>query len=66
MPEEKKNWEKLAEKELRGRARDEIVWQTPEGIEVQPVHTAEDIEGLEHIGGLSRDGRYTSWPEGRV
>ena len=45
-------WKALAEKELRGRASEELVWETPEGIKVKPLYTATDLEALEHTGGL--------------
>jgi methylmalonyl-CoA mutase len=45
-------WRKLAEKELRGRSVDDLTWKTLEGIAVQPVYTAEDVKGLDHLGTL--------------
>ena len=45
-------WRELAAKELRGKAPEDLVWQTPEGIAVKPIYTAEDLEGLETLGGL--------------
>jgi len=45
-------WEKLAAEELKGRSADDLVWQTPEGIAVKPLYTAEDLETLDHLGGL--------------
>jgi methylmalonyl-CoA mutase len=46
------DWQKLAEKELRGRSIEELDWKTLEGIEVKPVYSEEDLEGLEHLGKL--------------
>jgi len=43
MTDRKTDWMALAEKELRGRPLDELNWQTPEGIVVKPVYTAEDV-----------------------
>jgi len=40
-------WKDTAEKELRGRSLDDLIWQTPEGIDVKPLYTAEDLENLE-------------------
>ncbi len=40
------DWKKLAEKELKA-SPDTIVWKTPEGIEIKPLYTAADLEGLE-------------------
>ena len=45
-------WRALAAKELRGREPEDLVWHTPEGIAVKPLYTAEDLEGLETLGGL--------------
>ena len=50
--EDKKTWEALAEKELRGKPLDSLNWDTPEGIEVKPVYTADDLDGLDHLGGV--------------
>jgi methylmalonyl-CoA mutase len=46
------DWRTLAASELRGGDPDSLVWQTPEGIPVKPLYTAEDLEGLETVGGL--------------
>ena len=46
-----KDWEALAEKELRA-APETLDWQTPEGITVKPVYTAQDLEGIDHLGSL--------------
>ncbi|MDO5756026.1 MAG: methylmalonyl-CoA mutase [Rhodobacterales bacterium] len=43
-------WRKLAEGELRGRSVDDLTWHTIEGIDVKPLYTEEDLEGLEHLG----------------
>ncbi|MDU8913239.1 methylmalonyl-CoA mutase [Aestuariicoccus sp. MJ-SS9] len=52
MTKDKETWRKLAEKELRGRPVKDLTWQTLEGIDVSPIYTAEDTEGLPHMGGL--------------
>jgi len=39
-------WRKRATEERKGRSPDELVWQTPEGIAVKPLYTAEDLEGI--------------------
>jgi methylmalonyl-CoA mutase len=48
----KVDWQKLAEKELRGKSVKELDWVTLEGIEVKPVYSEEDIKGLKHLGNL--------------
>ncbi|SVD34393.1 uncharacterized protein METZ01_LOCUS387247, partial [marine metagenome] len=39
-----KDWEKQATSELNGKASSSIHWKTPEGIEIKPLYTAEDLE----------------------
>jgi len=46
------DWQQLAEKERKGLCADELVWQTPEGIAVKPLYTAEDTAGLPHQDSL--------------
>lgn len=46
------DWVALATKESRGKTPDDLVWQTPEGIAVKPLYTAEDTAGLEHQDNL--------------
>ncbi len=43
------DWRKLADRELKGRGVDDLVWQTPEGIGIKPLYTAADLEGLEAV-----------------
>ena len=45
-------WSALVEKETRGHAPDDLTWRTPEGIDVKPLYTAADLEGLEHLDAL--------------
>ena len=42
------DWETLATAELKGRSPDTLVWKTPEEIDVKPLYTAADLEGMEH------------------
>ncbi|MEW5726457.1 MAG: methylmalonyl-CoA mutase [Pseudomonadota bacterium] len=46
------DWEALASKDLKGASPETLVWETPEGIKVKPLYTAEDLEGLEHLDTL--------------
>ena len=46
------DWKTLAEKELRGRPLEDLTWDTLEGIEVQPLYTEADLEGLDHLGSI--------------
>ncbi|MDG1353896.1 MAG: methylmalonyl-CoA mutase [Sulfitobacter sp.] len=58
-PASKADWRKLAEGELRGRPLDDLTWKTLEGIDVAPLYTAEDLEGVNHLGGIPGQGPYT-------
>ncbi|HEY8385444.1 MAG TPA: methylmalonyl-CoA mutase family protein, partial [Porticoccaceae bacterium] len=46
------DWRQAAEKELKGRSPDELNWETPEGIRVKPLYTAEDLNGIEYLDSL--------------
>ena len=46
-----KDWEALAEKELK-RPAETLTWHTPEGINVKPLYTADDLAGIDHLGSL--------------
>ena len=45
-------WRAAAAKELKGRSADALTWQTPEGIAVKALYTADDLAKLEHLGSL--------------
>ena len=48
---DKKSWSQMAEKELRDKSLEELTWKTLEGIDVQPIYMADDLNGLEHTIG---------------
>ena len=50
MATKKDEWHALAEKELRGRPVDDLTWETLEGIKVQPLYTADDLQDVDHLG----------------
>ncbi|MGR3493892.1 methylmalonyl-CoA mutase [Citreimonas sp.] len=54
-----KDWRARAEKELRGRPVDDLTWRTLEGIDVKPLYTEADTEGLPHLGSLPGDEPFT-------
>ena len=56
------DWKVLAEKQLRGKPLEALDWNTPEGIKVKPLYTAEDLEGLEHIDTLPGFAPYVRGP----
>ncbi len=45
----KNEWKELAEKELKGKKIETLIWKSPEGIDVQPLYTKEDLEKLEYV-----------------
>jgi methylmalonyl-CoA mutase len=53
----KSEWQAAASKEVKGK---DIVWHTPEGIEVKPLYARDDVEGVEP--GLPGFAPYTRGP----
>jgi len=49
----KRKWKEAAIKELKGKPLEALNWETPEGISVKPIYTAEDLEGLDTVNTLS-------------
>ena len=35
--------------EATGSTPDKLIWQTPEGIDVAPLYSAQDLDGLDHL-----------------
>ncbi|GGD97954.1 methylmalonyl-CoA mutase [Aureimonas endophytica] len=54
-------WRRRAEKEL-GAAPEAAVSATPEGIAVKPLYTAQDLEGLDHLGSLPGEAPFLRGP----
>ena len=46
------DWRELAVKECKGKPVEALTWETPEGISVKPLYTAEDLKGLEHLDSM--------------
>jgi methylmalonyl-CoA mutase len=59
MTSKKDTWQGIAESELRGRPVDDLTWKTLEGIDVQPIYTEEDLEGVDHLGTIPGAAPYT-------
>jgi methylmalonyl-CoA mutase len=60
---DRQKWIDLATKELRGKPLDSLNWQTPEGISVKPLYTAEDLAGMEHVNTLPGFSPYVRGPK---
>ncbi|HCZ48455.1 MAG TPA: methylmalonyl-CoA mutase, partial [Gammaproteobacteria bacterium] len=40
------HWQAAAEKSLRGKPLESLTWHTPDGVDVKPLYTAADLDGL--------------------
>ncbi|WP_374213582.1 methylmalonyl-CoA mutase [Jannaschia sp. LMIT008] len=56
-------WRVIAERELRGRSPDDLIWRTLEGIDVRPLYTADDLDGLDHLGGIPGQAPFVRGPK---
>src|ERR1051325_4069492 len=48
-PADLSKWTELATKERKGKDPADLVWHTPEGLDVKPLYTAADVEGLDFL-----------------
>nr|WP_316655978.1 methylmalonyl-CoA mutase [uncultured Gellertiella sp.] len=55
------DWKALAEKELKSPAEN-LVWHTPEGIDVKPLYTDEDLAATTHLGSMPGFAPFTRGP----
>jgi methylmalonyl-CoA mutase len=55
-------WRALARKELKGREPESLTKKTVEGIDIKPLYTEADLEGLDHLGGLPGIAPFTRGP----
>jgi methylmalonyl-CoA mutase len=46
------DWRASAAKDLKGDDPESLTWHTPEGIDVKPLYTAADVEGLDFVDSL--------------
>jgi methylmalonyl-CoA mutase len=46
------DWRAAAARDLKGAEPDDLVWHTPEGIDVKPLYTAADVDGIEGVDSL--------------
>ena len=56
------DWEQLAARELKTADSAALTWQTPEGIPVKALYTAEDLAGLDHLANLPGFAPYLRGP----
>lgn len=55
-------WQALATKQMKGKPVDSLYWRTPEGIDIKPLYTAEDLEHLATVNSLPGLDPYTRGP----
>jgi len=55
-------WQELASKELRGKDPAALTWTSPDGIDIKPLYTAADLEGLENLDTLPGVAPYVRGP----
>ncbi len=55
-------WKDLSAKQLRGKTLEDLQWDTPEGIRVNPLYTAQDLEGMPHVNTLPGFAPYVRGP----
>ncbi len=63
MTSKKDTWRALAEKELRGRSPEDLTWDSPEGIAIQPVYSEDDTTDLAHMGTMPGQAPFTRGPK---
>lgn len=57
------NWEALAEQQLKGKSLDDLIWHTPEDIDVKALYTAEDLENLQYLNTMPGMSPYIRGPQ---
>jgi methylmalonyl-CoA mutase len=55
-------WKDLATKQLRGKHLEDLDWDTPEGILIHPLYTAEDLADMPHVNTLPGFAPYVRGP----
>ena len=60
---DRKEWERRAQKELKTRKLDDLVWKTPEGINIKPLYTQDDISNHSHVSGFPGMAPYMRGPK---
>ncbi len=51
-PSTKEEWKKKIASDLKGKDPEKLTWKSPDGIEVSPIYTSEDLEDLQYIDNL--------------
>ena len=65
-PETIDEWRLLVSGELRGKKVDDLTWNTPEGIDVKPLYSADDVVDIPHKDNLPGFFPYTRGVRGSM
>jgi methylmalonyl-CoA mutase len=57
------SWRELAQKQLRGKSLDELIWHTAEDIPVKPLYTAADLQDLPYTDTMPGMSPYIRGPQ---
>lgn len=58
----KKRWEELAQAELKGKSPAALSAHTAEGIDIAPLYTSADLDGLDHLDSVPGEAPFTRGP----
>ena len=58
----KAQWAEMATTELKGRTPETLGTTTAEGIDIAPLYTSSDLEGLEHLDSVPGEAPFTRGP----
>jgi methylmalonyl-CoA mutase len=56
-------WAELAEKQMRGKSMDSLIWNTAEGIDVKPLYTQADVADLKYADTMPGMAPYIRGPQ---
>lgn len=61
--EQLKAWAELATKQMRGKPLESLTWKTPEGIDIKPLYTADDLDSVAHPDSMPGMAPYIRGPQ---
>ena len=59
---DKKEVEKIAQAELKGKSTEALATHTAEGIDIAPLYTSADLDGLDHLDNVPGEAPFTRGP----
>ena len=60
---DKKQWEEIATNELKSRSLSDLIWKTPEGIDIKPLYVKNDVPDESYVRGLPGIAPYMRGPK---